>query len=558
MKIKSDSTNRCVIFLFFDQDGIADDYILEMLKDLRGSVRTILTVVNGFVEPKSRERLQEVSDEVLARVNVGLDVGGYREGLFYLGFSKLKEYDEVILMNYTFFAPIFPFREMFETMAEKDLDFWGITKHHYIRGNPFHDMPYDYLPEHINSHFIAMRSSLFMSFNYRNFIIDFKNPKTYLDSITDYEAAFTKHFADLGFTWDVYMDTSKYEGISYAPFMYEIQEMIRDGRCPIIKRRSFFTDYLAFLQNECGESSAEAYEAIREKSGFDTKMIWDNVLRLQNLQDVHQAVHLNYFLPSDVTAHDFSGGAEGMVFIFGKKNQLPLIEDRYGKSFPEKWKKIRLDGEESYRRKLAMAGKMAEDGKAVCIVNLFNLEEGSEPHSNAASLLYRELENTAASEALTGNVLDEFGKDPALGMLIPPCSAFGSYFPTMQDGWSGRFEEVRAAASVLGLQVPVRKSASRPIVPYGGSFWMRADLLKKITALPLEENVPDDETMRYLIPYLVQNERFFTGIVMNTGFASIEMTNQDYRLRCNNQMIFRKFGPDYFEFELEKIRGIRP
>lgn len=274
MKMDPKSSSRCVIFLFFDKDGIADDYITEMLRGLRENVQHILVVVNGYIRPDSRMRLEEVSDEVLSRVNVGLDVGGYREGLFYLGFSKLSEFDEIILMNYTFFAPLFPFREMFRTMAEKDIDFWGITKHHTVEGNPFSGMPYSYLPEHINSHFIAMRKSLFMSFNYRNFIMDFRNPKTYIQSITRYEAVFTKHFADLGFSWDVYMDTSEYEGISYAPFMYEIQDMIPEKRCPIIKRRSFFTDYLAFLQNNCGESSAEAYDEIRGNTEYDTHLIW--------------------------------------------------------------------------------------------------------------------------------------------------------------------------------------------------------------------------------------------------------------------------------------------
>lgn len=557
MKMDPKSSSRCVIFLFFDKDGIADDYITEMLRGLRENVQHILVVVNGYIRPDSRMRLEEVSDEVLSRVNVGLDVGGYREGLFYLGFSKLSEFDEIILMNYTFFAPLFPFREMFRTMAEKDIDFWGITKHHTVEGNPFSGMPYSYLPEHINSHFIAMRKSLFMSFNYRNFIMDFRNPKTYIQSITRYEAVFTKHFADLGFSWDVYMDTSEYEGISYAPFMYEIQDMIPEKRCPIIKRRSFFTDYLAFLQNNCGESSAEAYDEIRGNTEYDTHLIWDNILRLQNLQDVHQAVHQNYFLPEDVTEHVFRED-EAAVIVFGSRERFGVLTGRWGRPFHEKWKTVFLDGEESYREKLIQAGKLAAGTEYACIVNLPDFSSGEEPRSNAASLFYREMENTAATEEFTGNVLDAFEEDSSLGMLIPPCSAFGSWFPKMQDGWFGRFEDVKAAARNLGLDVPVKKSAVHPLVPFGGSFWIRSEILQAAAELPLAEKVPDDEVMRFLLPYLAQDRRFFTGIVMSCGYAAIEMTNQDYRMRCNNQTVFERFGPDFFEFELQKIRGERP
>ena len=56
------------------------------------------------------------------------------------GMDRLAEYDELILMNYTFFAPIFPFAETFDAMdARDDLDFWGITAHKAIDPNPWPD-----------------------------------------------------------------------------------------------------------------------------------------------------------------------------------------------------------------------------------------------------------------------------------------------------------------------------------------------------------------------------------------------------------------------------------
>ena len=47
---------------------------------------------------------QKMDSYILIRANHGFDVGGYREGLFYLGFKELQKYDEIVLFNYTFFG----------------------------------------------------------------------------------------------------------------------------------------------------------------------------------------------------------------------------------------------------------------------------------------------------------------------------------------------------------------------------------------------------------------------------------------------------------------------
>ena len=110
------SKNRCVVFLFYDKDGIVDQYVLDMLDDLRENAAFVYVAVNGVITPEGRARLARHSDEVFCRVNAGFDVGGYRDAIFNLGFRALAKYDELVLMNYTFFAPLYPFREMFETM----------------------------------------------------------------------------------------------------------------------------------------------------------------------------------------------------------------------------------------------------------------------------------------------------------------------------------------------------------------------------------------------------------------------------------------------------------
>ena len=154
------TAKRLLIYFIYDRDGIVDDYIFYMLDDLDKNVEDIFVVVNGNLEAKSKERLKFYTDQILERENKGFDVWAYKEAMETLGWEKLKTYDEVILMNYTIMGPIYPLKEMFDTMAERDLDFWGVTKFHQVDMDPFGTVPYGYLPDHIQTHFLVFRKTL--------------------------------------------------------------------------------------------------------------------------------------------------------------------------------------------------------------------------------------------------------------------------------------------------------------------------------------------------------------------------------------------------------------
>ena len=117
----------------------------------------------------------------MCRENVGFDVWGYKEAIEKIGFDKLAEYDEVILLNYTFFAPIFPFSELFEWSEKQDVDFWGISDHAEIKPNPYTGT--GILPKHIQSHFIAIRKSLLVSHEFQDYWKNMPMIHSYTDSV---------------------------------------------------------------------------------------------------------------------------------------------------------------------------------------------------------------------------------------------------------------------------------------------------------------------------------------------------------------------------------------
>ena len=129
MVLQSNDVKRLIIYFIFDKNGIVDDYITYMLEDLKKNSTEIAVVCNGKLNVEGRKKLEKITSTIIVRENKGLDVWAYKTVLDYYGWEKLCSYDEVIMMNYTIMGPVYPLREMFETMGQKDLDFWGITKY---------------------------------------------------------------------------------------------------------------------------------------------------------------------------------------------------------------------------------------------------------------------------------------------------------------------------------------------------------------------------------------------------------------------------------------------
>ena len=138
MILDSANAKRLILYFMYDKDGIVDDYVPYMLRELKKNSTEILVVCNGKLTRESREKLQEVTPNVLVRENKGFDVWAYKTGLEYYGWDKIRSFDEVIMMNFTIMGPVYPLEEMFKTMDQRDLDFWGITMfHEYKEGDPF-------------------------------------------------------------------------------------------------------------------------------------------------------------------------------------------------------------------------------------------------------------------------------------------------------------------------------------------------------------------------------------------------------------------------------------
>jgi rhamnosyltransferase len=556
---------RLGIFFFFDPDGVVDDYVVRLLRGFKPHFSDLVIVCNGKLTDGGRAKLSTFSKKIIVRENKGFDVWAYKTAMDAYGWDKLATFDEVILFNSTIMGPVYPFSEMFDAMNKKDLDFWGITKFHRVPGDPFGRSEWGYLPEHIQSHFHAYRKSLVSSEAFQNYWANIPPIKDYFDAVGLHEAPFTKRFADKGFKWDVYADSSDLEGYTYGPITFAARQLVEEKRCPIFKRRSFFDDYHNVLVQSVGNPALDLYEYLRDSTDFNTDLIWQNALRTMHLSDMVKNLHLDYVLPS--TAQGMSVTDKKIALVI-HLYYMDLLDKtmRYVRSMPEGSDVIvTVDSEENaaiVREKiknlpyncdvrviknrgrdvsalLVGVGKDVFKYDYVCFAHDKKVTQ-LKPYSIGQGFADKCFENILATKGYVQNILKQFEGNPRLGMLMPNPPNHADYFNTFAFGWGPNFMGTKEFLQKLGVHVPL-SATKECIAPLGTMFWFRPQALKGLLDrkwqyedFPPEPNKIDGTMLHYVersYSYVAQSNGFYSAYIFSDKYARIELTNLAFSTR---------------------------
>ncbi|HJD20601.1 MAG TPA: rhamnan synthesis F family protein [Candidatus Gemmiger faecigallinarum] len=422
---------RLVIYFYYAPDGQADSACLFALQALRQAGAEVLFVMNGALDAASRQAVRAQGAQLLERENVGLDVGAYRQALLGLGRDGLAGVDELILMNYTLAGPVSPLEQMFAKMdARPELDFWGLTRHYAMKSRRFGGAR-GMVPEHIQSHFLALRPRLFRSEAFWQYWQSMPLPRSYEQSVAGHETRFTAHFAGLEFAWDTAVDTGDLAGIFVNPIMACPAELLARQGCPFFKRRSFFTPYADELRRTDGAAAAELYDWLKRSTDYPVDELIRSLLRTQPLAFLAQNLHWSAALPA----------AEEPA------PPVRLIRWRRGAPQPE-----------------------VAAGEIVCLYC-----PPDTPPRDAADWYARRaavrLAEDPAARAAAARLLAEH---PLAGTASPSVAAFGAAAARRMAEWRAALPALRGEAARLGLKAPVAAETPLP-VPAGGCVFLKGD-----------------------------------------------------------------------------------
>lgn len=582
MKLDKDANNRLGIFFFYDKQGIVDKYVTYLLDDLIRNLKDLVIVVNGILSQENLAILERYG-RVIQRENKGFDVWAYKAGIESIGWEKLNQYDEFVMFNNTIMGPVYPFKETFEKMDTLDLDFWGLTKFFEIDGDPFGTVKYGYIPDHIQSHFITVRRSLFETQAFKDYWETMPMITSYAEAIGFHEAIFTKTFSDLGYTYDVSVNVEELRDMNSYPLMMMPTKLLADYRCPIFKKRSFFHMPSDFLRNTTGQQTSELYDYLREHTSYNTDMIWDPILRIAPMWDLVKNLNLSYTLPSDVAKITVSEASQKKTAFIMHCYFSDLVDESVAlaSNFPSSTDIFITTDTEEKRTALvekfrALPNKVdvriiANRGRDVSslLVGVKDIIMDYDiacfahdkktaqinPGTVGESFAYKCFENVASSSDYVLNTIDLFNKNPRLGIASPPEPNHGVMYSTLGFEWGPNYQITSELHRELRLSSPISVD-SPPVAPLGTMFWFRPKALKPLfdrdyvyTDFPAEPNGIDGtylHAIERIYPYVAQSEGYYPALLMSDKFSAVEYLNLKFYLRQFNQISGNNgYGPHW-------------
>ena len=188
-------TPRLVVLAHFDVDGELAPHVRRHVEAWQGVADRLIVVSTSELTPASRAWLTERA-ELVERDNFGYDFMSYKTGLDHAG--DLEHYAEIVLCNDSFVGPLRPYAEIFDAMATRPLDFWGLTKSHRIS-------------THIQSFFVVFRPWVVRSRTFREFWTSMSPVSDRMTVIHRYEVGFSQLLLAAGFTLGSYFEENELE-----------------------------------------------------------------------------------------------------------------------------------------------------------------------------------------------------------------------------------------------------------------------------------------------------------------------------------------------------------
>lgn len=559
---------RIAMYVIYDKDGILDGYRKYYLQELRKVTDKIVAVVSGTLTPESRDELEKLVEDVLVRENVGLLAGSWIDGIKYISWNELYKYDELLMLNDSFFGPFYPLDELFNAAEKSDADFFGAFQN--FEAKEYMEMAGRKLRHgHFRGsigYFYIIKKRLLLSPEFRQYWSSLPEIREDWDTYFFSEIDFFEYVKDAGFKIDSYQ-SEKYKNYLFNNLTHNMEKLISDEKIPFARMRAFTNDLLyENLSVGYGKDPRKTMEYIEKHTTYDTTMMWDYMLRTKNMYVLKNQLQLEYVVSCDCVEQEYNYQENIAVILHIYYEDQVSILLQYCKNFPEKTdfyitttnkvtkKKIdELFSENNFhyvckiRPNIGMAmstlwvtyADIIDSGKYeyICYVH-----DKKSPYSDyeiiGQQFAERCFENLMGSKEIVKNIINIFESNPKLGILGPPEPYHGSYYTVLVDSWMANYENTVELAKELGLYVDIRADIP-PAAPLGDMFWFRAVALKKICEISYgygDFNVkyaPDGTKLHALeriYGFIAQNAGYYYAEVINSDEARSDLVNYRYML----------------------------
>lgn len=196
--------DRLCVFAHWDRDNIIDDYVIYYLNALKEVCRQIIFVSDCDLEESETKKLNGIADFILAKKHGEYDFGSYKRG-FLFAKEKGLEFDELVFVNDSCYGPFYSLVPIFEKMAKKKCDFWGMTQNYF--GIKYqNNVQVATKDAHLQSYFLVFKRNAAISKVFEEFINSIKQEKSKELVVINYEIKLSKLLTNAGFRECAYIN----------------------------------------------------------------------------------------------------------------------------------------------------------------------------------------------------------------------------------------------------------------------------------------------------------------------------------------------------------------
>lgn len=564
---------RLAVYCFYDKDGIVDDYVVFFLNALSKCVSKIFCVVNGNISDSGRKKLEQCSDEVLERENTNFDAGALSYAVKGK-YEEIRQYDELVFCNNSFFGPVYPLEEVFQKMESRPdkSDFWGITVNYY-RDADAEKSQKQSLNAYIQPYFIVFSKKVILSSVFADFFKNLPEIKTPSEKASLYEQQLTLALSQAGFSYGCYTDNIS---LPHADCTVLYPDLLIRNKAPFVKRNAFFTDYASFFAVGRGQNARKCLDYVKSSTSYSVDFIWQHLLRTQKMSVLRQNLNLNYILssssccelinpkikaalvcyvyyPDDVEeCLSYARNAEGLAdfyFVSSRDDTLEVAKKCLADSCFASVKFIKkINKGRDLSTYLIDCASLFDSYDYLCFIHDKKSPQ-LENQQLTRDFFRRCVESMLISREYVINLLNAFETHPKFGVAVMPPLNFGPFYTSDYFENPGNHEHLTQILKTLDINVPYDRN---PVAPYGDMFWCRTAAIRRLFSrkwtyddLP-DEPVPIDGTILHALerihPYVAQASGYYSAWIHPDTAASAYMNNLYYISRTLNEELFGLFG----------------
>ena len=240
-KPEKEKAHRLFLFAHFNKDKVIDDSDVAFVKQLSENGEVVFVTNSGTLEENEKIKIKDFIVQLFERENNGYDFGAWKDAIINTGIEKIREYEEVVLVNNSCYSPVFPLTGIFEQMRSHTCDMWSMTEFPYISDGSF--IGKNCIKRHLQSYFVVFRKSILETDSFMEYWENVEEYNVMEEVVANCESEMTDFFEKKGYKAEAYIEESgmarEYMGSYAIPFEFPYQMLLLGN--PLMKKKAEWT-----------------------------------------------------------------------------------------------------------------------------------------------------------------------------------------------------------------------------------------------------------------------------------------------------------------------------